>query len=271
MMPQHPANLSRAADYLRSARRVVVFTGAGVSAESGIPTFRDADGFWAKYPVEDFATWPGLQRVMKREPQRLAEFLHAVLHPVALAQPNAGHRAIAELEKHTPVTVVTQNVDRLHQDAGSRVVHEVHGSLFDIVGRGGRVLKTLTRAAMLDIAEALEQACHRRPIGPRVALALRPWAGLSKDGPYRPGIVLFGDSMAEPAWTNAMEACCRCDCMIQVGTSATVMPAAMLPREAQDAGAKLITIDPNPGYGHVWLAGTAAAVLPQLVAAAFGQ
>jgi NAD-dependent deacetylase len=267
-MPES-ASLSLAADWVRSARRLVVFTGAGVSAESGIPTFRDAGGFWQRFPVEEFATWAGLQRVMLHEPQRLAEFLHALLYPIAAAQPNAGHRAIAELEKHAQVTVVTQNVDRLHQEAGSTLVHEVHGSLFDVVGRRGRLRHLLSRAELLAIAEAVDRARHRRPILARIALAIRPMAGLAIDGPYRPSIVLFGDAMAEPAWSNGLEAACRCDCMIQVGTSATVMPAAMLPHEAKAAGARLISIDLQDCSGDVWLPGTAATVLPQLVHAAF--
>lgn len=266
---QESESIARAAQWLRSARRVVVFTGAGVSADSGIPTFRDADGFWTRYPVDEFATWRGLEGALARQPARLAEFLHAVLRPVAMAQPNAAHRAIAALEQHANVTVITQNVDRLHQEAGSTAVHEVHGSLFDVVDRRGQVLDTLSRAAILRIAEDLQRARHRRPIRPRVALALRPWAGIGPDGLYRPGIVLFGDAMAEPAWTDALAIACRCDCLLQVGTSATVMPAAMLPREAKGAGAKLITIDPQGGSGDIWLRGTAADVLPQLLRAAF--
>jgi NAD-dependent deacetylase len=140
-MTQEQPSLSLAASWLRSAREVVVFTGAGVSAESGIPTFRDDEGFWQHFPVEEFATWRGLVRAAIRRPRRLAEFIHAVLHPIAVAKANAGHRAIAEMEKHVGVTVVTQNVDNLHQEAGSTIVHEVHGSLFEITTRRGRFVR----------------------------------------------------------------------------------------------------------------------------------
>jgi len=95
-------------------------------------------------------------------------------------------------------------------------------------------------------------------------------AGLGLGGLHVPRVVLFGDAMAEPAWSHAMEAVRRCDCMIQVGTSGTVMPAAMLPVEAKAAGAKVITIDPNQAEGDLWLEGTTATVLPKLVDTAFG-
>ena len=94
-------------------------------------------------------------------------------------------------------------------------------------------------------------------------------AGLELRGLHLPRIVLFGDAMAEPAWSQSLEVACRCDCMIQVGTSGMVLPAAMLPSEAKAAGAKVITIDPNENGGDVWLQGTAATMLPRLVQAAF--
>ena len=88
---------------------------------------------------------------------RLAEFIHAVLQPIAVAKPNAGHRAISEMEKHVGVTVVTQNIDNLHQEAGSTIVHEVHGSLFEIVTRRGRFLRLLSRRQLLRMAERLDE------------------------------------------------------------------------------------------------------------------
>ena len=156
-MNREQNSLSLAASWLRSAREVVVFTGAGVSAESGIPTFRDDEGFWQHFPVDEFATWKGLVRTAMRQPRRLAEFIHAVLQPIAAAKPNAGHRAIAEMEKHIGVTVVTQNIDNLHQEAGSTIVHEIHGSLFEVVTRRGRFVGLLLRRQLLQIAESLNR------------------------------------------------------------------------------------------------------------------
>jgi NAD-dependent deacetylase len=262
--------LSSAASYLRAAREVVVFTGAGVSAESGIPTFRDDDGFWQHFPVDEFATWKGLVRTAINRPRRVAEFVHAVLKPIAVAKPNAGHRAISAMERHVGVTVVTQNIDNLHQEAGSTIVREVHGSLFEVVTRRGRFLRLLSRRELLRMAERLDRARRGWLVLPRLLLAVRPIAGLGLRGLHLPRIVLFNDAMAEPAWSKALEAARGCDCMIQVGTSGNVWPAATLPQEAKAAGAKVVTIDPNCGEGDIWLRGTAATVLPKLVEAAFG-
>jgi NAD-dependent deacetylase len=193
------------------------------------------------------------------------------LQPIAAARPNAAHRAIADMERHVGVTVVTQNIDNLHQEAGSTIVHEVHGSLFEIVTRRGRFLRLLSRRELLRMAEALDHARHGWPVLPRVLVAIRLLAGLGLRGLHLPRIVLFGDAMAEPAWTNALAAVRQCDCMIQVGTSGTVQPAASLPWEAKSAGAKVITIDPNEGGGDVWLQGTAGTMLPRLCKAAFGK
>jgi len=133
------------------------------------------------------------------------------------------------MEKHVGVTVVTQNIDNLHQEAGSTIVYEVHGSLFEIVTRRGRFVRLLSRPELLHMAEALDQARRGWLVLPRVLLAIRPMAGLGLRGLHLPRLVLFGDAMAEPAWSKALEVARRCDCMIQVGTSGMVLPAAMLP------------------------------------------
>ncbi|HOW73537.1 MAG TPA: Sir2 family NAD-dependent protein deacetylase [Phycisphaerae bacterium] len=261
--------MDRAAELLRHAGKVVVFTGAGISAESGIPTFRDSDGLWSHFPPDQFATMGGLLATAAGSPRRVGEFIIALLEPVAKAAPNAGHKAIAALQTHTHVTVVTQNVDRLHQEAGSTRVHEVHGSLFDIVYRRGGTVSVLTRPQMLDIVATLKKAM----IGsfPRTAMlaAIRPFFGIGRCGLYRPSIVLFGEAMAEPDWPNAVAASHDCDCMIAVGTSGSVFPAASLPLEASANGATVIVIDPGPARGDIGLRGTAGTVLPELVHRAF--
>jgi len=153
----------------------------------------------------------------------------------------------------------------------STIVHEVHGSLFEVVTRRGRFVRLLSRRDLSRMADCLDQGRRGLLVLPRILLAIRPLAGLGLRGLHLPHIVLFNDAMAEPAWTKACEAMQHCDCMIQVGTSGTVMPAAMLPREAKAAGAKVITIDPNGGEGDICLRGTAATVLPELVRTAFGE
>lgn len=251
--------------HLREAKHVVVFSGAGVSAESGIPTFRDDGGFWTEFPPEIYATWNGILRAAVKEPRRLAEFVHAVIGPIAAAEPNAAHRAIAELEQHKRVTVVTQNIDGLHQAAGSRTVYEVHGSMYEVSSLGGNKLRKLTRDQLKRIAERVRRAKYGALSLARLLVALRPIAGLGVRGAHRPNLVLFGDSLAEPDWTNSLAAAGSCDCLISVGTSGLVLPAAMIPAEAKRTGAKVIQIDPTESGGDVWLRGKAAEILPQLI------
>lgn len=264
-------NLLLAAEWLRTSRHTVVFTGAGVSAESGIPTFRDAGGFWSDFPIEQFATWQGIAESAVKRPRRLADFVYAVLEPIAKAEPNAAHRAIARLEQHGLVTVVTQNVDNLHQAAGSGAVHELHGSFYEIVTPGGRIVRRLARHDLQRVAESIQRV--RSGVAPlaRLLWSLRPILGVGPRGFHRPNVVLFGDALPERAWSQALDAARDCSCLIQVGCSGTVLPAAMLPQEAKAGGARVITIDPHSSHGDVWLSGTAADILPQLAAAAYGD
>jgi len=216
-MCHEPDSLLRAAAWLGEARRLVVFTGAGASAQSGIPTFRDDDGLWRTFPPEDFANWAALLRMALTCPARVADFLYALLQPLAAAQPNPGHRAIAALDRHLPATVVTQNIDGLHQDAGSSRVLEVHGSLLEIVSASGRPLRRLSRADLREIAARLDRLRHGRLVLPRMLAAVRKMAGIGRGWLHRPNVVLFGDAMAEPAWGLAQDECRRCDLMLQVG------------------------------------------------------
>ncbi len=270
-MTMRQSDLSDAAEILRSAQHVVVFTGAGMSAESGIPTFRDDDGFWQRFPVESFATWNGILRTALWRPRALAEFAYEVIHPIANASPNAGHQALENLEHFVKVTVVTQNIDALHQHAGNTIVHEIHGSLFELVSLHGRFRSLLSRGQLQRIANRVAK-CRRGPLAlARLALAIRPWLGLGIRGLHRPKLVLFGDAMAEPDWTMATRAVEECDCFLQVGCSGVVLPAAMLPAQAKAAGAITIAIDPQPATADIWLPGTAADILPALLTAVKGD
>lgn len=260
-----------AVDALRTAQRLVVFTGAGTSAESGIATFRDEQGFWQRFPPEDFANWKGLLRMAAVQPKQLADFLLAVLEPIALAEPNRAHRAVAELEQHLPVTVVTQNIDGLHQAAGSSTVLEVHGSLFQIVRfPSGELLRTLSRDDLKAMIQEIRYAQDHSWTSARLLLAIQPLLGIGGNGPYRPNLVLFGDAMAEPAWSYSLQAARECDCLLAVGTSGSVHPAAMLPEAAREHDATVISIDPETsGAGDIWLKGNAGELLPRLLADAF--
>lgn len=262
-------DLVRAAEIVRNARRMVVFSGAGISAESGIPTFRDADGLWSEFPPEQYGHLPGLAQAAMHEPRRVVDFLLAVLEPIAAAEPNAGHCAIAELAQRVPSSVITQNVDGLHQDAGSETVHEVHGSLLSIVDCRGEPIRQLARGDLRAVVTAMQQARDRSLALPRALISLRKLIGVDLRGMHRPNIVLFGEAMAEPAWSHAVDAASACDVMLVVGTSAEVYPAATLPEHASASGAEVISVDPNPVRGDLRLRGTAGSILPQLVRLAF--
>lgn len=254
---------------LRNAERVVVFTGAGVSAESGIPTFRDADGFWQRFPPETFATWDGLLRTALSRPSLLAEFVLNVVEPIARAEINPAHSAIAELGRHVPATVVTQNIDGLHQAAGSKDVHEIHGSLLEVIDvASGAVVHRFGREELAEIAESLRRYVNGDQSILSLVMNLKRQYPLDWRGRHRPNLVLFGDALAEPAWTNACSAVDDCDVLLSVGTSGVVYPAAMLPSRAAKRRATVITVAPQPG-GDCWLQGTAAEVLPPLFRDAF--
>lgn len=254
---------------LRNARRVAVFTGAGISAESGVPTFRDTDGFWRRFPPNQFATWHGLVRTAARSPRLLVEFVHHVIEPIAAARPNAAHRAVAELSNYVRTAVITQNVDGLHHDAGSREVHEIHGSLLEfrnLISR--RIVRRYTRSDLANLADRLQRCAERKSS----LLGLANYVGWNYlfdwRGMYRPNLVLFGDRLAEPAWARSCQLVEDCDVLLTIGTSGEVYPAAELPSQALAAGATVISIDPRPSVG-CWLKGQAGTVLPALVRDAF--
>jgi NAD-dependent deacetylase len=268
-MASNSNDLARASELLRGARHIVVFTGAGVSAESRIPTFRDDSGLWQEFPPEEFANWSGLLKTAVAHPARFIEFLLAVIEPIAAAVPNPAHRAIADLERYKKTTVITQNVDGLHQEAGSGRVHEIHGSFFQIVTGKGKLVRTLTRADLRHIVDQLHRVHDGSLPLLRLPSALKGLVNLFPPM-ERPRIVLFGEDMAEPDWTHAQLDVGDCDVMLVVGTSAMVYPAATLPRWAKQAGATVIVVDPMPhDEADVWLAGMAGEVVPKLVGEAF--
>lgn len=269
------SDLEAAARALREAKRVVVFTGAGISAESGIDTFRSDGGLWQRYPPEEFATPMGLVKLYATDPARLARFLQEILAPIARAAPNPGHLALAELERAVlarggELSVITQNVDRLHQAAGSARVHEIHGSLFDVVDTEGRPLRRLERDELVRIADALERAQRGLFKRTRIARAALPLLGLPHvseptQPTHRPSVVLFGEALCEPAWERAQEAVRRADALLVVGTSGLVYPAASIPEEAAEAGARVIEVGLERTQEGLWLPGRAGEVLPGLV------
>jgi NAD-dependent deacetylase len=251
---------------LRRARRIVVFTGAGVSAESGIPTFRDAlTGLWQHRDPMALATPEGFLA----DPPLVWGWYEWRRLKVRQALPNPGHRAIAELAALRPqLTLITQNVDDLHERAGSPRVLHLHGSLhaprcFDC---GSPFEPPTDAAATADPAApngwravALEHDGQRLPPPPCPACG----------GAVRPGVVWFGEALPADALEAAFAAAEQADLLISVGTSGVVEPAAAIPRVAQQAGAWVLHVNPEPmapaGVRVRHLRGAAGQVLPQLM------
>jgi len=234
---------------LRGARHVVVFTGAGVSAESGIPTFRDAmTGLWSRFDPAQLAT----PEAFERDPAFIWGWYEWRRARVARASPNAAHRAIAEMARLVPrLTLVTQNVDNLHERAGSDAIH-LHGSLF-----APRCF-ACGRAAELPPETQAEGGEPMEP--PRCERC---------GGAVRPGVVWFGEALPEEAMRAAFDAARSCDVLLSVGTSSVVYPAAEIPHVAANAGAVVVQVNPDPTpldrVATFNLRGAAGDILPRLL------
>lgn len=202
--------------------KIVVFTGAGVSADSGISTFRDSDGLWANYRIEDVCT----PEALVRNRAQVIEFYNIRRRELFSVEPNAAHRAIAELEQYFDVEVVTQNVDNLHERAGSTRVTHLHGELMK--------LRSERNPELIVPIEGWEQTLDAR----------------ADDGALlRPHIVFFGESV--PMFDAATRIAASADVMIVVGTSLAVYPAASLVRYAR-AGVPVYVVDPgNPDVAMI--------------------
>jgi NAD-dependent deacetylase len=229
---------------------IVILTGAGISRESGLHTFRDADGIWAQVRIEDVAT----PEAFARDPARVQEFYNArragLLDPAV--QPNAAHRALARLEQEhgAPVTLVTQNVDDLHERAGSRNLLHMHGELLK------------SRCAACDAVFACREDITTDAICPQCRQA----------GTLRPDVVWFGEM---PMRMDEIEAAIAASGLfVSIGTSGNVYPAAGFVREARRAGARTVELNLEPSEGaslfHERVHGPATEIVPAFVARLLG-
>jgi NAD-dependent deacetylase len=229
---------------LRDAHSVVALTGSGVSAESGVPTFREAQsGLWERYDPQELAT----PEAFDRDPRLVWEWYEWRRKLVSEAEPNPGHLALAELERRTPnFTLITQNVDGLHQRAGSRAVIELHGNI---------LRSKCSREGVM-----AEPEDHDEDMPPRC-----PRCGAN----LRPDVVWFGEMLPPGALHAASEAARGCDLFLSVGTSSLVYPAAALPYEALETGATLVEVNPSETpltqYATFALQSRAGDALPNLL------
>jgi NAD-dependent deacetylase len=231
-------------DWLQSASSIAVLTGAGISAESGLPTFRGPGGLWRNYRAEDLAR----PETFARDPKLVWEWYNWRRGVMARALPNAAHAALAGMEQGSKnFTLITQNVDGLHDRAGSRKILKVHGDIWTLrccsCGR--------EREDRSDPLASLPPRCDC-------------------GGVERPGVVWFGESLPRDVWARAETAARTAELFLVIGTSAVVYPAAGLVALAKSAGAKVVEINiaetPVSGIVDASLRGAAAELLPALVA-----
>lgn len=243
----------QAAAMIRASQRIVALTGSGISRESGVPTFRDAlDGLWARYDPQELAT----PTAFRANPKLVWDWYEYRRGVARQAQPNPGHHALAELQRRFPgLRVITQNVDDLHERAGSTDVIRLHGSL-----HGNRCFyncqgdPTLIDVSTLDFDPAN---------GPPRCPHCGRWV--------RPDVVWFGEMLPPAQLHAAMDAAAHADLMLVIGTSGMVAPAADLPHLARRSGARLVEVNPAAStltpVVDLWLQGPSGEVLPRVIAA----
>ena len=241
---------------LQHSRHLMIFTGAGVSAESGIPTFREAQtGLWARFEPGELAT----PAAFRRDPALVWGWYEWRRLQVLRAHPNPAHIAIAELAKRVPkLSVITQNVDDLHERAGSTEVIHLHGSLHE-----PRCF-ACGRSYIGGVADLTDQSGSERLEPPRCERC---------NGRVRPGVVWFGEPLPEQSMRAALVAARDCDCLLSIGTSGVVMPVARIPEMALENGAAVIHINVQSmdvsAPGEFSLVGRAGELLPTLLQQAF--
>jgi NAD-dependent deacetylase len=225
-----PGTLDELRERLRNARRITVLTGAGVSAASGVPTFRGSGGLWRSFRAEDLAT----PDAFRRDPKLVWEWYDWRRSVIADCQPNPAHTVLARWTERPGMTLITQNVDGLHERAGSKDVVRMHGSIWHLRCVNG--------------CRSAPDAWEDR----RVPLPDLPPPCPSCRGHARPGVVWFG----EPLDSDVLDRCARataCDVFLSVGTSSIVYPAAGLASRAKSRGAFTVEINPEPTEGAAYL------------------
>jgi len=228
-------------DHIKDIKKIVFVTGAGISQESGIPTFRGKDGLWRNYDAMKLATIDAFYD----NPKLVWEWYNERRENIFAAQPNLGHKAIAELEKYVKVVVLTQNIDGLHQKAGSSEVLELHGSIVKI------------KCSVCDFKDEILTEFSEIP-------------PLCKCGNIlRPNVVWFGESLSQDVWQKAMIFASECDLMVIAGTSLVVSPANTLPIYAKQNNAILIEVNPEntemSSEMDLVIRNTSAVTLPKFV------
>ncbi len=237
--------IARAIEILRRSKSLFVLTGAGISAESGIPTFRGSDGLWKSFSATDLAT----PEAFEKNPQLVWEWYHWRQEIIKQAKPNPAHYSLAHLEKKfDEFLLLTQNVDNLHKRAGSQNVLELHGNIFRA--------RCLSCGTIIDHKIRQEEKADNQP-------------KCNCGGLLRPDVVWFGEQIPQDIWQQSLEFLSNADVAIVSGTSGIVWPAAAIPEIAKRSGVRTIEInlEPTPisDIVDVSILGKAGEILPQVV------
>jgi len=229
-------------ELIKKFKYVVALTGAGISVKSGIPTFRGKGGLWEKYNPEIYGTLSGLTKVFLFSPSKVVNFAFEFGETICNAKPNKIHFFLAELKKKGILkSVITQNVDNLHQKAGNKNVIEIHGNFFRWFCKKCRKEEIFSEGEIMEFLKNLKSIKGRKNLIKKYYEFTKCECG----GHLRPSIVFFGELLPEKEYRKAEEEVKRCDLILTIGTSGVVAPASTLPLIAKENGAKLIDINPG--------------------------
>ncbi len=241
-------DIEQARELIASAKKVCALTGAGISVDSGIPDFRSEGGLWTRFDPLEYATYESFLK----NPAKFWEMGHYLASVLLDAEPNQAHQALADFEKHgTMIGIITQNIDNLHQRAGSSKVIELHGNY-------------LRAYCMKCGKEFVGEELHRRVAEGETPPTCRDCGGVIKSE-----AILFGEPLPEDAMEEALRICKEADLMIVAGTSLEIYPAAYLPQLAKNAGAKIVLVNLHgtnrDNIADVVLRGRAEEILPRIL------
>lgn len=233
--------IEQSAQILTASRFTVALSGAGMSAESGIPTFRGNEGLWKEFSAEELAT----PQAFSKNSKLVWQWYNMRKETISKTKPNAGHYALAKMQDIIPLHLITQNVDNLHNDAGSKNIIEIHGNIF------------LARCLQCGHISALKSYDNDEPLCPAC-----------DGGKLRPHIVWFGEQLDQKNLQRVFTWLDSCDVMLVIGTSSQVYPAAGFASHVQANGGTIIEINPQPAaQAHIALTGTSGEILPILLQA----
>ena len=255
--------IESAARIIAEAKYAVAFSGAGMSAESGIPTFRDPGGIWDRFDPAEVGTSEGIIQLAMRQPERIRDFLLEAVDTFEKADPNPGHYGLAELEKMGILhSVVTQNIDDFHTIAGNTRVFEVHGNLYRFrclsCGKAEKHTRDEVLAKVNDVLDAPNfEVQNLLEIVPQCMCG----------GIMRPDVVMFGEAVQQMG--ESYNEARSCDVMLVLGTSGVVWPAAGVPYEAAKAKAKVVEINPTTSafsdISDVWVEAPSGEAMPRIM------